>query len=112
MTAYIIIGCLTVIAALFVLVGVRFADRSRKPKLFRIGSITAASGIMLLWIAMWWVFSADRGSWAMPMFIAALFAPISLLGLGLQLIARAWGAAEETHNDRLFDDFLRQNDVP
>lgn len=112
MTAYILIGGLTGIASLIVFVGIRFADRSNKPKLFRIGSITAATGIMLLWIAMWWLLSADRGIWAVPMFLAALFVPISLLGLGIQLMARACGQREESHADRVFDDFLRQNDLP
>jgi hypothetical protein len=111
-TAYVLIGCLTAIASLIVMAGMRFADRSKKPKLLRIGSMTAASGLMLLWIAMWWVLSGDWGIWAMPMFIAALFVPISVLGLGIQLMARACGAPEETHNDRLFEDFLRQNDLP
>jgi hypothetical protein len=60
----------------------------------------------------WWVFSADRGVWAMPLFIAALFVPVSLLGLGIQLMGRACGAREEGHGDTLFENFLTQNDRP
>ena len=112
MTPYVVVVGLTLLASLLVFIGVRFADRSRKPKLFRIGSMTAASGLMLLWICLWWVFSANRGMWAMPMFIAALLVPVSVLGLGIELMARACGAREETHFDRVFDDFIRQNDHP
>ncbi|HET7816959.1 MAG TPA: hypothetical protein VFK58_05220 [Sphingomicrobium sp.] len=62
-TAYLLIGILTVIASLLVFIGLRYSDRSSRPKLFRIGSVTAAAGLMLLWIAMWWALAADRGIW-------------------------------------------------
>jgi hypothetical protein len=106
-----IVAILTALALLVVFIGVRFAHRSNRPKLFRIGSMTAASGLMLLWMGVWWVFSADRGLWAMPMFIAALFVPVSLLGLGIQLMGRACGAREESHNEQLFREFLTRNDL-
>lgn len=112
MTPYVIVAGLTALALLIVLISFRFADRSRKPKLFRIGSITAASGIMFLWIAIGWVASADWGDWGMPVFIASLLVPVSMLGLGIQLMARACGAREASHNDRLLEDFVRQNDLP
>lgn len=107
----IFVAILTGLALLLVFIGFRFAARAIKPKLFRIGSMTAASGLMLLWTSLWWVFSADRGIWGMPMFIAALFVPVSLLGLGIRLMARACGEPEESHNDQLFREFLTHNDL-
>ena len=112
MAPYGIAAGLTALALLVVFIGIRFADRSNKPKLFRAGSFVAASGIMLLWIAIGWVASADWGVWTMPMFIAALFVPVSLLGLGIQLMARACGARDESRNDQLLADFVRHNDLP
>ena len=106
-----IVAILSGLALLLVFIGVRFADRAKKPRLFRIGSMTAASGLMLLWIALWWLSSADRGDWALPMFIAAVFVPVSLLGLGIQLMARACGDRQETHNEELFREFLTRNDL-
>jgi hypothetical protein len=110
-TPYVIVAVLTFLAALLVVIGLRFAERSSIPTLFRVGAFTAAAGLMLLWIGFWWVFSVDRGVWAMPLFIAALFIPISLLGLGLQLMARACGVREESHNEQLFSEFVRRNDL-
>ena len=48
----------------------------------------------------------------MPLFIAALFVPVSLLGLGIQQMGRSCGAREEGHGDTLFENFLTQNDRP
>lgn len=112
MAAYLLIGILTALAALLLFVGLRFAGRSGRPRLFRIGSMTAAAGLMLLWIAIWWVLSENRGIWAMPMFVAALIVPVSLLGLGIRLMARAHGEPEPGHADTVFEDFVRQNDLP
>ena len=100
------------LAALFVLAGLSLSAKSRRPRLFKAGAFVTALGLLLLWMLPLWLFSADRGIWAMPMFIAALFAAVSVLGLGLQLVGRACGAAEETAAGRQFDDFLRQNHLP
>ena len=112
MTPYVFVAGLTLLAGVLVFIGFRFGHRSGNPKLFRIGSITAAAGLMLLWVSLAWVLSADRGVWAMPLFVAALFVPLSLLGLGLQLMARASGSRDETAFDRSFEDFVRHNDLP
>lgn len=109
---YTIIAVLTLLALLVVVAGFRFSDRSRRPRLLRVGAATAAVGLMLLWLLPMWLLSADRGAWAMPMFVGVMFVSVSVLGLGIQLVARACGAREETAFDRSFDDFLRQNDLP
>lgn len=103
---------LSLIAALLLFAGFKFSVKSRRPKLFRTGANLAATGIMLLWLLPSWLFSADRGGWEMPMMVAILIVAVSVLGAGLQLMRRAWGGQEETANDHLFDDFLRQNDMP
>jgi hypothetical protein len=108
----VIAGGLSGLAALVVFGGLRLSGKSRRPRLFKAGAFVSALGLMLLWILPLWLFSADRGIWAMPMFIAALLAAASVLGLGLQLIGRACGAPEETAAGRQFDDFLGQNDLP
>jgi hypothetical protein len=100
------------LAALVVFAGLRLSGKSRRPRLFKAGVFVAALGLMLLWMLPLWLISADRGIWAMPMFIAALFAAVSVLGLGLQFIGRACGVPEETAAGRQFDDFVRQNDLP
>ena len=106
-----IVGGLIVLAALLVFIGVKFAQGRKSPKLFRAGAFIAAAGITLLWLLPWWLFSTDRGDWAMPIFIGAFFVSVSFLGLGIQLIAHSCGAREESHGDALFEDFLRQNDL-
>jgi uncharacterized membrane protein len=103
---------LSLLAALLVLAGFKFSVKSRRPRLFKTGASVAATGIVLLWLLPFWLFGTDRGDWAMPMFIGVLFVAVSVLGGGLQLMRRASGGPEETENDRLFDDFLRQNDLP
>jgi Na+-transporting NADH:ubiquinone oxidoreductase subunit NqrB len=103
---------LSVLALLLVFAGLGFSGNSRRPGLFRIGAIVAALGLMLLWVLPVWLFSADRGLWAMPMFIGVLVVAVSVLGAGLQLMARACGAREESAADRLFDDFVRHNELP
>ena len=109
---YMIIGALTLLAALVLFAGFQFSGKSSRPKLLRIGAAAAAAGLMLLWVLLWWLLSADRGAWAMPMFIGVMFVAVSVLGLGVQLMARACGAPEETAFDRSFDDFVRHNDLP
>ncbi len=109
MTPYVIVALLTLLAALTVFVGRRFAHKSNRPRLFSIGAYTTAAGFMLLWICLGWIFSTDRGIWALPLFIAGVFVPVSFLGLGLQLMARACGAREEDHFDRFFSELVRRN---
>ncbi len=108
----IIVVVLTILALAVLVGGFHFSDKSGRPKLLRIGGATAAAGLMLLWLLPMWLLSADRGAWAMPMFIGVLFVAVSVLGLGIQLVARACGAPEQSLNDRLFDDFIRNNDLP
>ncbi len=103
---------LSLLAAVVIFACFRLSARSRRPKVLRIGGSITAFGITLLWVLPWWLLSADRGNWAMPMFIGVMFVAVSVLGAGIQLIARACGAAAQTHNDRLFDDFIRHNDLP
>ena len=103
---------MSLLAALLVFVCFRFSGKSRRPKLFKTGAIVTALGIMLLWLLPLWLTSADRGEWGMPMFVGVLIVAVSVLGGGLHLMRRACGAPEETVNDRLYDDFLRQNDLP
>ena len=103
---------LTLFATLLVVGGFMFSCKSRRPKLFKVGASVTATGMMLLWLLPLWLVSTERGDWAMPMFIAVLFVAVSVLGGGLQLMRRACGAPEETANDRLLDDFLRQNALP
>ena len=103
---------LSLLAALLVLAGFRFSVKSRRPTLFKTGASVAATGIMLLWLLPLWLLGGERGVWEMPMFIGVLIVAVSVLGGGLQLMRRACGGQEETPNDRLFDDFLRQNDLP
>jgi hypothetical protein len=111
MTPYVVVGILTLLAALFVFTGVRFAKRMKEPRTFRTGSFVAAAGLMLLWISSGWFVSADHGIWAVPLFFAALFVPVSVLGVGLQLMARACGQRDPTEADRVFEDILRRNAV-
>ena len=108
----IIVIVLTLLALAVLAGGFQFSDRSARPKLLRIGTATAAAGLMLLWLLPMWLLSADRGAWALPMFIGVLFVAVSVLGLGIQLVARACGAPEQSLNDRLFEDFIRHNDLP
>jgi len=103
---------LTLLALTIVAVGFRFARSSRRPTLLRAGAATTASGLILLWLLPFWVFRIDTGLWAMPIFVAALLVAGSVLGLGLQLMARASGAQENSRNDTLFDDFIRHNGLP
>lgn len=103
---------LSLLAALLVFAGFKFSVKSRRPTLFKMGASVAATGIVLLWSLPLWLLSAERGVWAMPMLIAVLFVAVSALGGGLQLMRRACGAPDETADDRLFNDFLRQNDLP
>ena len=103
---------LSLLAALLAFVGFWYSHKSRRPQLFKTGASLAALGIMLLWLLPLWLVGTERGAWAMPMFIAVLFVAVSVLGGGLQLMRRACGAPEVTANDGLFDDFLRQNDLP
>lgn len=109
MTPYVIVAILTLLAALTVFVGKRFAHKSNRPRLFRIGAYTTAAGFMLLWICLGWVFSADRGVLTLPLFIAGMFVPVSCLGLGIQLMGRACGEREEGHFDRFFSELVRRN---
>ena len=110
--SYTLIGGLTLLAALVLFAGFRFSGKSSRPKLLRIGATIAAAGLVLLWVLPLWLMSADRGAWGMPMFVGVMFVAISVLGLGMQLVARACGAPEETAFDRAFDDFVRHNDLP
>lgn len=103
---------LSLAATLLVLASFALSARSRRPKLLRIGACVAAFGTVLLWVLPWWLFREDRGVWAMPMFIGVLFVAVSVLGIGIQLMARAAGAREEAAFDRSFDDFVRHNDLP
>lgn len=103
---------MSLLAALVLAGGLRWAGKAKRPKLLKIGAGLAAGGIMLLWLLPWLLFSKDRGAWAMPMFIAASFVAVSVLGVGLQLMARACGAREVTRGDQLFEDFVRHNDLP
>ena len=103
---------LSLLAALLVLAGFKFSAKSRRPRLFRTGASVTATGIMLLWLLPFWLLGAERGVWAMPLLIGVLFVAVSVLGGGLELMRRACGGKAETANDRLFDDFLRQNDLP
>lgn len=103
---------LSLLAALLVLASFKLSARAPRPGLLRIGACVTALGITLLWVLPWWLVSADRGAWAMPMFIGVLFVAVSVLGGGLQLMRRATGARAETVNDHLFDDFVRHNELP
>lgn len=109
---YMLVGALMLLAALVLFTGFYFSGKSSRPKLLRIGAATAAAGLMLLWVLPWWLFSADRGAWAMPMFIGVMIVAVSVLGLGVQLTARPCGAREETAFDRSFDEFVRHDDLP
>ncbi len=109
---YMLVGALVLLSALVLFAGFYFSGKSSRPKLLRIGAATSAAGLMLLWLLPWWLFSVDRGAWAMPMFIGVMFIAVSVLGLGLQLTARACGARKETAFDGSFDDFVRHNDLP
>lgn len=108
----IIVTVLTLLALLVLIGGLRFSHRSRRPRLMRTGAALAAAGLMLLWLLPMWLFSADRGAWAMPMFIGVMFVAVSVLGLGIRLAARACGEPEETAFDTAFEDFVRHNDLP
>jgi hypothetical protein len=103
---------LTLLALAILFAGVRFSNRAGRPRLLRIGSAVAAAGLVALWALPYWLFSVDRGEWAMPMFIGVLVIAGSLIGFGLQAIARAFEARVEGRNDQLFDDFVRHNDLP
>ena len=103
---------MSLLAALVLLGGLRWAGKAKRPRLLKIGAGLAAAGIMLLWLLPWLLFSEDRGAWAMPMFIAALFVAVSVLGAGLQSMARACGAREATRGDQLFEDFVRHTTFP
>ncbi|HYE28910.1 MAG TPA: hypothetical protein VEA61_11865 [Allosphingosinicella sp.] len=103
---------LTLLALTIVAVGFRFSRSSRRPTLLRGGAVTTAFGLILLWLLPFSVFRVDTGLWAMPIFVAALLAAGSVLGLGLQLMARACGEQEDSRNDTLFDDFVRHNELP
>ncbi len=107
-----IAAILTVLALLIVAGGFRFSRKSRRPKLLRVGAAVTGLGVVLLWLLPLGLFSVDRGVWAMPMLVAALFVAGSVLALGIQLIARACGAPEPSRNDMLFNDFIRHNDLP
>ena len=103
---------LTLLAAIVLLGGFSFSARAKRPKLLRIGACLSATGIMLLWLLPWWLFRADTGVWAMPAFIGAMFVAVSFLALGLQLMARACGAREESRNEQLLSEFMQRNDLP
>lgn len=103
---------LAILAAVVVFATFRLSGRSLRPKLLRIGGSITAVGITLLWVLPWWLLSSDRGIWAMPMFIGVMFVAVSVLGAGIQLIARACRGPAEKDNDRLFEDFIRHNDLP
>ena len=107
-----IAGLLSLVAAAVLLGGFLFSSRTRRPKLFRSGAALTSAGLILLWALPYWLFRTDRAEWAMPMFIGVMFVAVSVLGLGLQLMARASGAREPTHNDQMFEDFVRHNDLP
>ena len=103
---------LTLLAMTIVAIGFRLSRASPRPTLLRAGTATTAVGLILLWLLPFWVFRVDSGLWAMPIFVAALLVAGSVLGLGLQLTARACGAREDIRNDALFDDFVRHNGLP
>ena len=103
---------LSVVAALLVLGGLRYSGKSQRPRLLQVGTVVAALGIMLLWVLPWWLLSADRGPWAMPMFVGSLFVAVSILGGGLQLMRRACGVSDDSPEGGVFEDFVRQNHLP
>ena len=103
---------LTLLALTIVAVGFRFSRGSRRPTLLRVGAVTTAMGLVLLWLLPFWAFRLDVGPLAMPIFVAALLVAGSVFGLGLQLTAHACGAQENSRNDALFDDFVRHNELP
>jgi lipopolysaccharide export LptBFGC system permease protein LptF len=111
-TVYYIPICLTLLSVAFVIGGFHLSRRSCRPKLLRAGAVITAVGLLLLWVLPWWLFNRVTSEWTLPLFIAILFVSISVLGLGLQLIARACGAREQSQSDRLLDDFSRLNDLP
>lgn len=102
---------MSILAVLLVFASFKFSHKAPRPGLLRFGAFVIALGLTLLWLLPWWLVSTDWGAWAMPMFIAVLVVAISVLGLGLQLGARACGAREETAFDRSFDEFVRHNDL-
>ena len=109
---YLIPGVLTVIALVVAVAGTRSAGRFRRPALFKAGAVIAAVGLMLLWLLPWWVIARDAAEWAMPLFVAALFVAISVLGAGLSAMARAATGKEASRTDDLVEDFIRLNDLP
>ena len=109
---YLIPGILTLLALTVAIIGVRLAGKYRRPRLFKAGAFIAAAGLMLLWLLTWWVISRDAGAWAMPLFVAALFVAVSVLGAGLSTMARAATGKAESRADQLAQDFITLNDLP
>lgn len=109
---YLIPAVLTVLAMSLVGIGMRFAGKTGRPALFKAGAFIAAVGLMLLWLLPWWVIARDDAEWAMPLFIAALFVAVSVLGGGLSTMARAATGKEASRTDDLVDNFIRLNELP
>ena len=110
--AYLIPAILTLLALIVAGIGVRLAGKYRRPTLFKAGAFIAAAGLMLLWLLPWWVIARDDAEWAMPLFVAALFVAVSVLGGGLGTMARVATGKESSRTDDLVEDFIRLNDLP
>ena len=102
---------LTFLSAAIILVGFRLSARAMRPKLLRAGVVTTAAGLTLLWVLPVWLFDDLAGEWGLPVFIGAMFVAVSVLALGLQLVARACGAPEESGMDRILHDLATHNDL-